>query len=805
MTRQPFNRHWTVRPKTSIFAQLGGPAIDAGDVTLPHDALLTEERSAENPGKTAYFPSGAYEYTKTFDVPESYRAKRVAIEFQGAHRDAMVYVNDAFAGQRPFGYSAFTVELDDYLRYGEENSVRVEVRSHDDSRWYTGAGLYREATLIVTDLVRIGFDGPRVTTPDIDEGRAIVEIAVPVDHRGLAAETVTVRSELRGPDGEVVATAASPITVRAGTAGIARHRLLVPKPLLWNVNTPHLYDANVRLERDGATIDERGTTVGIRSLQLDPLQGLRINGVPTKLRGACIHHDNGLLGAAAFSRAEERKIELLKAAGFNAIRSSHNPASSALLDACDRLGMLVMDETFDIWTESKSNFDYSLSFPEWWERDIEAFVAKNVNHPSVIFYSIGNEIPETGHPLGSEWGRRLAEKVRELDGTRFVTNGVNGFVSTLKTLLPMMQQRGVGGASGGVNDAMGGAGDMLNRVNTSTMVTEQTEESYGLLDAAGMNYGDARYEMDRELFPDRIIIGTETFPPHIDVNWALVTANANVLGDFTWTGWDYLGEVGIGRNQFLDEATAFEAPFPWLTAWCGDLDLTGHRRPASYYREIVFGLRRDPYLAVIDPSAVGRDTRPGQWAWSESIGSWDWQIEAGTAMQVEVYSDADEVELLLEGRSVGVQPAGAQHRYRTTFELPYERGLLEAYALRDGRRAERFALRSAEGEAELAVVVDRTAIRADDGDLAYVDIELRDANGTLVTSSDRSVTVAVEGAALVALGSGRPDNAERFDRGEHRTFRGRAQAIIRPTGVGSVTVSVAATGLAPREVQLTVG
>ncbi|MEU5154166.1 glycoside hydrolase family 2 TIM barrel-domain containing protein [Glycomyces sp. NPDC021274] len=793
-----------MRPKTSIFAQLGRPAAAAEEVTLPHDALFSEERSAANPGKTAYFPSAAYEYSKTFNVPESYRTKRVAVEFQGAHRDAMVYVNDAFAGQRPFGYSAFTVPLDDHLRYGEENTITVEVRAHDDSRWYAGAGLYREATLIVTELIRIGLDGPRITTPDIDADRAMVEIAVPVDHRGLSAETVSVRTELLDPAGLVVAGTSAPITVRAGTTGVARHRLLVPEPQLWNVDTPHLYSAVVRLEQDGTVLDERRNSVGIRRLQLDPVYGLRINGVSTKLRGACIHHDNGLLGAAAVARAEERKIELLKAAGFNAIRSSHNPASSALLDACDRIGMLVMDEAFDIWTESKSNFDYSLAFPEWWERDIEAFVTKNRNHPSVIFYSIGNEIPETGHPLGSEWGRRLAEKIRELDDTRFITNGVNGFVSTLKTLLPMMQQRGASGGDGGVNDAMGNAGDMLNRVNTSTTVTERTAESFALLDAAGMNYGDARYEMDCELFPDRVIIGTETFPPHIDVNWALVRKHANVLGDFTWTGWDYLGEVGIGRNQFLDEPSAFEAPFPWLTAWCGDLDLTGYRRPASYYREIVFGLRTEPYIAVVDPAAVGREARPGQWAWSESIASWDWAVDPGTAMRVEVYSDAEEVELLLNDRSLGTRPAGQDHRFRAVFDLPYESGSIEAYAIRGGQRAERFALRSSVGGVRLAVTADRDVIRDDADDLAYLDIELRDSAGTLVTDADRTVTVTVDGAALAAVGSARPDNLERFDQGAHSTYRGRAQAIIRPTGPGPVAVTVGAEGLESRELRLSV-
>ncbi|GAB3301467.1 glycoside hydrolase family 2 TIM barrel-domain containing protein [Pseudoclavibacter terrae] len=787
MAREPFNRGWTVKPKTSIFAQIGGAGSAGVEVDLPHDALFGEQRSAANSGKNAYFPSGTYEYSKSFDVPAEYRGKRVSVEFQGVYRDAVVFVNNAYAGQRPFGYSAFTVDLDDHLEYGTDNTIRVEVRSHDDSRWYAGAGLYRDVTLIVTDLVKIANSGPRVTTPDIDADRSIVELAVPLENHSPNRTTPVVSTEIRDGQGALVASGTTPTTLRAGAAATARLRLHITDPNLWSVDTPHLYTAVTTLVDGGTEVDSRSTTFGVRRLQLDPIFGLRINGVATKLRGACIHHDNGLLGAAAIRRAEERKIELLKNAGFNAIRMSHNPASSALLDACDRLGMLVMDETFDIWTESKSSFDYSLSFPEWWERDIEAFVAKDFNHPSVIFYSIGNEIPDTGNPLGSEWGRRLSEKVRELDDTRFITNGVNGFVSTLPTLLPLMKSRSQNAEpEGGVN----GAGEMMNQVNASELVTKATEESFGVLDAAGLNYGDSRYELDKELFPNRVIIGTETFPPNIDRNWKLVQEHDHVLGDFTWTGWDYLGEVGIGRNQFLDEQPQFEAPFPWLTAWCGDLDLTGFRRPASYYREIVFGLRTAPYLAVLRPEAVGRDVRPGQWAWSESIASWDWAVDEQTPMQVEVYSPSESVELVVNGRSVGTAQTGPDNRFRATFDLPYERGTIEAFAIVGGERAASVSLRSHAGTTALSVSTDRSTLDADGGDLAYVDIELRDADGVLATSELRQVSVRVEGARLVALGSGKPDNTERFDAQTHATFDGRLQAIIRPTGPGPITVTI---------------
>lgn len=295
-----------------------------------------------------------------------------------------------------------------------------------------------------------------------------------------------------------------------------------------------------------------------------------------------------------------------------------------MLEACDRIGMLVIDEAFDVWTESKSSFDYSLTFQEWWERDLEAMVLRDLNHPSVVLYSIGNEIPETGSPLGSEWGRRLAEKVRSLDPTRFVTNGINGFVSTIDHFADEFRRvTAAGEENGGVNEVMTSHADLQNEIARSSVVTERTAESFGVLDVAGMNYADARYPLDRELFPDRIILGSETFPPRIADNWSLILDSPQVIGDFTWTGFDYLGEVGIGRAQFSDSTPGFTAPFPWIAAWCGDLDLTGFRRPASYYREIVFGLRTDPYIAVQRPENYHRTPK----VTGVGLERLDWQLD----------------------------------------------------------------------------------------------------------------------------------------------------------------------------------
>ncbi len=570
MIRTSFNDGWRTRAKVNPFAELSGTRVPFRPVTLPHDAMVERERAAPGGevtmegGAGAYFPGGTYEYRKTFSVPESQRGKRILFEFEGVYRDAVVFINGDYAGQRPFGYSHFFIDADRFLRFGQDNEIRVEARAHRDSRWYTGAGIYRDTWMLVGEVVRIPPDGVRVTTPDIDDERAVVEVATRVENDSIAIRTVDVVTEIRDADGNIVASDVSKATVLPGEPAVVRQRLYVRGPLLWGPDSPALYAADVALRDGDEDVDAEAVTFGIRSLRLDPERGLRINGETVKLRGACIHHDNGVLGAATFARAEERRVQLLKEAGFNAIRMSHNPMSKAMLDACDRLGVLVVDEAFDVWTSGKSEFDYSLSFPEWWERDIEAMVAKDFNHPSVIMYSIGNEIPETGSPVGATWGRKLAEKVRESDHSRYVTNAVNGMLAVMSELGALARQSqekkaeeaeeaektadaGAGEAEDkGINTLMADAGDMMNAISASGLVTEKTAESFAVLDVAGMNYAEARYALDRDLFPHRIILGTETFPTRIDGNWRLVEQHGHVIGDFTWTGWDYLGR---GRHR----------------------------------------------------------------------------------------------------------------------------------------------------------------------------------------------------------------------------------------------------------------
>ena len=421
-------------------------------------------------------------------------------------------------------------------------------------------------------------------------------------------------------------------------------------------------------------LDEHTATFGIRSLSLDPQRGLRINGEPVDLRGPCVHHDNGPLGAATIDRADERRVELLKSAGFNAIRSAHNPMSNAMLDACDRLGMIVMDETFDMWHESKSGDDYGLRFAEWWEADVEAMVRNDINHPSVVFYSIGNEIADgstpTGYPGGTGARRQGAFARRHAlrhpsRSAGLMVGGADLFADIRKTFA----DRAVDETSG-VNTAATSLADVMSEAMKSPVVADKVDEAFSHLDAAGYNYMAARFEMDGASYPNRVMYGSETHPAKIGSEWPLVTGNPFVIGDFTWTGWDYLGEAGIGRVEYADEQperpmSTFQGAYPWLTGWCGDIDITGVRRPQSYYREIVYGLRSDPYIAVIRPER-GRQflSHASPWSWSDAVSSWSWPGFDGEPVAVEVYADADEVELLVNGSSVGKRPVTIDQEYR---------------------------------------------------------------------------------------------------------------------------------------------
>lgn len=803
MIRECFNHGWKVGPNTGFFSMAPGKGLK--EVTLPYDAMIMEERDSQvvSGSKKGFFPDKSYDFVKKFFVPEDYKNKRVTFEFEGVYMNAMVYINGDFAGQCPYGYSNFYIKADKFLKYGQENEIKVVVKTNDDSRWYTGAGIYRNTKIMVAEPVHIAVDGVKITTPEITHERAVVAVATQVENESMNTETTTVVTEILDAQGNVVAADKAPLTVYPGEKATLRQRLFVNQPQLWNVDTPYLYTCKSTVMVDEKVLDEETNTFGIRWLSLDPVEGLKINGQVVKLRGACIHHDNGVLGAATFDRAEERRVEILKEAGFNAIRSAHYPISKAMLQACDRIGMLVMDEAFDIWTINKSPYDYALYFPTWWEKDVQAMVEKDFNHPCVIMYSIGNEIPDTGRPGGTAWGRKIAEKIRSLDSTRYIINSMNPMVS----LMDQLQEKIGEAMSGDINTAMTDLGSMVKNVMTMDLVTTATAEAFAVADIAGYNYADTRYIMDKDLFPNRIICGSETFPKDIANNWKLVKENGYIIGDFTWTGWDYLGEAGIGKVEYGEASSAsFMGGYPWKIAYCGDIDITGNRRPVSYYREIVFGLRKEPYIAVQRPHHYHEQPITTPWSWSDSISSWTWPGFEGKSIRVEVYSDADEVELFVNGKSVGKAPVGEEKEFKAIFDTVYEPGEIKAVAYVNGEETGSMSLQTAGDGLKLRLDSDRDELKATGQDLAYVMISLTDENGILQTARDRKVSIKVEGAGVLqGFGSANPRSTENFFDTEATTFDGKVLAVIRSEReAGHITVTASAEDCEPKTITIRV-
>jgi beta-galactosidase len=810
MRRSPLNSGWEVRPKGERFAERIGLGVEWSPVTLPHDAMIGSPRSPSATAASGYFRGGSWLYRRSLELPE--RGSDAAwLEFEAIYRDAFVFLNDTLVAHRPSGYTDFVIEIGHVLGSDTPNEVRVEVRAHEDSRWYSGAGIYRNVWLLQAPPVHLAPRGIQVLTPMIDDAVAALDVTAIVQNQSTSASRAVVRIEVVDAEGIGVAQTESPVTTVPGETLKARQRLFVERPLRWSCDSPYLYTCRATLLEDNELIDEEFTTFGIRSITLDPMRGLRINGENVLLRGACIHHDNGVLGAATIDRAEERRVALLKSAGFNAIRSAHNPMSRAMLDACDRLGMLVMDEAFDMWTRPKSPDDYALRFSKWWDADLEAMVLKDINHPSVIFYSIGNEIPEAGTPDGARCGRALADKVRSLDSTRFVTEAVTGMFLAGEALFAGVQSASPDGLDHNeereINLDMSNVADVFRELMKLPVIAEKSVETLSFLDVAGYNYMESRFEIDCELFPGRAIVATETHPAAIASGWAGVKQYPQVIGDFTWTGWDYLGEAGIGRVEYGEptQSASFTGGYPWLTAWCGDIDITGHRRPQSYYREIVFGLRSDPYIAVLRPEHFGRVGHCTPWSWDDVVSSWTWDGHEGAPVEVQVYADADEVELFVNGRSLGRKPTGSAVQFRTQFNAVFEPGHLEAVAFRRSEEIGRTSMTSASGPVLIELRLDRRQITNSTNDLAFVEIALVDQDGRLYTCADREILADVRGpGTLQGFGSANPLNEHPFTSSRSRTFDGLALAVVRPTGRGTIRLTVSADGCMPMSVDIDV-
>ena len=814
MQERRWNEDWLFWEDRNAFALIWDVPEYAQRLSLPHDAMIHSPARPDSPagGDGAFRDGGSYVYVKELFAPEEWREQTAVLRFDGVQRSAMVYINGQRAASVPGGYTTFCVPLNDFLRYGQENQIRVAARTGDmpNSRWYSGGGVYRDVTLLTGGLVHVPDSGVRVTTRELDGGMALLAVETDVCNRAPVPQMVRVRTELFAPDGSAAGCETAELTVIGGGRETVRQCLAVEDPRPWSAERPSLYTCKTTLLTDGdGQADTAETSFGIRTVTVDAKRGLRINGESVKLRGACVHHDSGLLGAATFAEAEHRRIRLLKEAGFNAIRSAHQPLAPAALRACDALGMYVMEEAFDQWTRSKKDYDHSQFFDREWQDDVAAMVRKDFNHPSVILYSLGNEIPEIATPHGAALGRRMYGAVRALDPTRPVLACVNGVFAAGDHLGEIVADvRAEDSAQArcdlsNVNTFMAATADYSDEIARHPAISRVLELAAVNMDVIGYNYMTGRYERDGAAYPNRVIVGSETYPPEIARNWEVISRCPHVIGDFTWTGWDYLGEAGVGVCAYRAGEGSFGAQYPCQLAYCGDIDITGYRRPASYYREIVFGLRRTPYITVQDPAHYGQPVLLTPWVLSDNRASWTWPGFEGRPAVVEVYSPGDEVELLLNGVSQGRRQAGAAAGFRTLFETVYAPGTLEAVAYEGGKELGRWVLSSTGAPVCLAGWAE-----PDEGlperELIYVDLALKDKNGCFTPAWDVDLTARAEGdAALAGFGSADPKPLTGYTDGVSRTFQGRAQAILRteaPAGCAALTVT--AKGLEPLRMEV---
>ena len=789
MRQTKWNDNWKFWADKDAFALVWNIPENAREITLPHDAMIESPARPDSPngGNTGYRDGGNYTYVKILHIPAEEAGKKVILKFDGVYCHALVYVNEQLAGSEANGYSTFYVNLTPLLHTGD-NEIRVQVKNAGmtNSRWYSGSGIYRDVYLLTSDATYIEPDSVQVTTESAEEDFAVLNVKTTIINETLQARTLYLRTSILDGEAET-GTERTAFFLKAGEQKTLRQRILVKKPWLWSEDSPALYTVESRLCDGEREIDTACGRFGIRTLSLDAARGLRVNGKSVKLRGACVHHDSGIIGAATYADAQYRQVKLLKEAGFNALRISHHPAAPALLRACDELGMYVMDEFSDMWQRAKNDLDYALDFSKWWDTDVRLMVRKDFNHPSVILYSVGNEIPEIGTDAGSETCAKIAGLIRELDPTRYTTAGINGVFAAgdqmgriLADLSKDMQASGE--IEGNVNDFMTVMDTKMDQIVVHDAISERLEKACASLDVVGYNYMAARYEPDTKNYPNRVMVGSETYPPEIARNWALVKKLPTVIGDFTWTGWDYIGEAGVGIPAYAFGEGGFGAQYPCQLAYCGDLDLTGYRRPLSFYREIVFGLRREPYIAVQNPHHYGETLIKTPWVMSDADATWDWPGMEGKPIIVEVYGPGEEAELFQDGKSLGGQPL---HDFRTLFETVFTPGSLCAVTYEKGAKLGEYTLRSPKGETKLQLSVD-----CDGEELVYLTAAICDEAGTLKTGAEEELTAAVEGAELLGFGSGDPKPLMNYNTGRAKTYKGRAQLILKKQAGSVIRVSV---------------
>jgi len=737
---------------------------DWRDVELPHDWSIEGVPDRKNPSKGAggYFPTGVGWYRKTFVAPSAWKGKEITLLFEGVYTNAEVFVNGMSFGMHPYGFTTFLYHITGSLNFEKENviAVRVDNSQQVNCRWYSGSGIYRHVRLLVKDAARIEPWGVAVTTSDVSSAEAKVSIRATVKNDLRVTGSAAIMTEIIAPDGKVISR--DQLSMKHLPIGISpvSRTISVARPRLWSPDSPRLYRLKMTLSIDGRPRDVYETDFGIRTIVISAERGLLLNGVPVKLNGGCVHHDNGCLGAAAFDRAEERKVELLKSAGFNAVRTSHNPPSVAFLEACDRLGLLVMDEAFDCWKIGKNANDYSKYFQQCWKQDLTSMVLRDRNHPSVIIWSIGNEIVERNTPDAVKTAGELAAFVHRYDSTRPVTSAVVGWGSDWKIFDPL----------------------------------------FAVQDIAGYNYQLSSAPADHDRVPSRVVVQTESYPRDAFANWSLVKNHNYIIGDFVWTAMDYLGESGIGRNVYPGEPRGehWEGDFfPWHGSYCGDIDLIGVRKPISHYRSMLNNGTERLYMAVREPAPDSGAIKETLWSVYPTYESWTWPGREGKNMDVEVYSKCPTVRLFLNDRLVGEQRCTEAGEYKVTFSLPYSAGTLKAVGIGPDGAEDSVLLRSAGKPAGVKLVPDQTELNADGQDLSFIEVQVVDEHGIIIPYATNKLDFQIDGPAVLA-GAGNADMRDTtgYTGSSRRAWQGRALLVVRSMHkAGRIMVKVSSQGL----------
>lgn len=764
-----------------------GDTAPGKTVTLPHDAMLAETRTALSAGgtNTGWYEGYDYEYRRTLTVPENALADTHILEFEGVYHNAEVWLNGQKAAFRPYGYTNFYVDCAPYLHAGE-NELRVIARNADqpNSRWYSGAGIYRPVQLWTAGGAHIALNGVKIRTLSLDP--AVVEVRVKTTAPGTVRLTVDdLPAMQQESNGEAVFT------------------LTLDNARLWTPETPNLYTCRVSFADDEVT-----ETFGVRKVEWGT-DGFLLNGKRYIIQGACIHHDNGLLGAVCDPDAVARKVRLLKENGYNAIRSAHNPCSKALLAECDRQGMLVMDEYIDHWYIHKTEHDYVDYFNEWWHQDLTDMVEKDYNHPCVVLYSTGNEVSETAQKRGIALTKEMTDFLHGLDDSRPVTCGVNIFFNFLSSIgfgvysdekakkeaerAEKAKQRGEKAArkkavgSQFFNNLAGLLGDeFMKRGATLHGCDVKTRDAFANMDIAGYNYGIYRYKHDLKKYPQRLILGSETFCNDAYKFRELAKQEPRLVGDFVWAGMDYLGEVMVGSWEYADYAETFDGGPGWVSAGSGRIDLTGKPLGEALYTRVALEADNGPYIAVCPVNHTGDRHSPSAWKMTNAMPSWSWTGCEGRKASVEVYARAARVELVLNGHTVGSKTL--KNDCLARFSIPYESGTLEAVSY-DAADHEigRCKLQSAGGTTRLTLDAEEPTVKA--GHLCYIRLRYTDENGITKPLVRGNIQVQVRGGTLVGLGSACPFNKHSYLDSETDTYYGEALAIVRMGDGDAMTIA----------------